>query len=113
MTATQFVGRNPKIKSTRELASIVSRLKRSGKKIVLAHGAFDLIHYGHLFYLNEAKKLGDVLIVSVVADRFVRKGLAKPLFNERIRTNSLALVESIDYVTLCTDYGPWKIMQRI
>mgnify|MGYP001476797654 CR=1 FL=1 len=53
------------------------------KKITLCHGVFDLLHVGHIKYLKEAKKSGDVLVVSVTEDKFVNKGIGRPFFNSR------------------------------
>ena len=60
---------------------IVTSLKKRGKKIVLCHGVFDLLHIGHLNYFKKAKLLGDVLIVSVTDDKFVNKGPGRPSFS--------------------------------
>lgn len=102
-----------KIKSFEELIPIIKKHRANNKKIVLCHGSFDLIHYGHLHYFQESKKLGDVLIVSVVADEFVRRGLDKPVFDEKKRTNLLSVIEPIDYVFICEDFGPWEIIKKI
>ncbi len=91
---------NEKIKELEELAAIVADLKKKGKRIVQCHGCFDIIHFGHIKHFLSAKKEGDILIVTVTPDRFVRKGPDRPLFNEQIRTQMLAAVEYIDYVAL-------------
>ena len=67
-----------KIKSLKELKNLTPTLKSSGKKIVLCHGVFDLIHLGHIKYFNAAKKYGDVLIVSITIDKYVNKGIGRP-----------------------------------
>lgn len=102
-----------KIKSLEELALIVKKLKVAGKKIVLGHGIFDFLHYGHIFYLWQAKKAGDILIVSVVADKFVTKGDNRPIFDEITRAKFIASLESVDFVILCQNYGPWDIILKI
>ena len=104
---------NSKIKDIKNLALLIRRFKSAGKKVVLAHGSFDLFHHGHMHYLNEAKKQGDILVVSVVADRFVRKGFSKPIFNELTRLNSIAFLSPVDYVVLCNDFGPWEIIKKL
>lgn len=104
---------NQKIKTLEELSPIIKELKQEGKKIVLSHGAFDLIHHGHFNYLKESKKLGDILVTSIVADEFLRKGLKKPIFNENIRADSLASLEYVDYVVLCRYFGAWEIIKTI
>lgn len=65
------------------------------KKIVLAHGTFDLFHYGHLKHLQRAKKFGDKLIVSITSDKFVKKGPNRPIFKDRER---LELIKSLNFV---------------
>ncbi len=105
-----------KIKTLGELKDEAEKIRSQNKKIVLAHGAFDLIHWGHIHYLKGAKKLGDVLIVSVVNDKFINiSDVAKRplLFNEKIRISWLAELEIVDFVTLCNAAGPWKVMRAV
>ncbi len=73
--------KSPKIKSLRQLKRLVSEAKQKGKRVVLANGCFDLIHVGHIRYLEAAKKKGDMLIVALNSDRSVSqlKGSARPL----------------------------------
>ena len=73
-----------KLKNTTELKNI---LKTKNKKTVLCHGVFDLLHIGHIYYLEEAKKNGEILIVSLTSDKFVNKGPSRPVFNEFQREN--------------------------
>lgn len=82
-------------------------------KIVLTTGVFDLVHPGHLDYFEKAKSYGDILVVSVVDDKFVRKGPGRPIFGHDLRLNWLASLEIVDYAVLNGDYGPWKIMKAI
>ncbi len=89
-----------KIKSVFELAEISAKLKGQGKKIVLCHGVFDLLHIGHIRYLNQAKEHGDILIVSLTPDRFVDKGPDRPAFTEILRAEALASLGETDYVTI-------------
>ena len=65
------------------LTKLISTYKKKGKKISLAHGVFDVVHIGHIEYFKEAKKLSDILIVSITADKFVNKGLNRPFFKEK------------------------------
>ena len=80
------------------LENIISKLKRKGKKVVLCHGVFDLLHIGHIKHFEEARKNGDILIVSITEDRFVNKGPNRPYFNINLRSEALAALELIDYV---------------
>ena len=64
---------------------IISSLKKSqGKKIILCHGVFDLLHIGHIKHFEEAKKMGDILVVTITPDQFVNKGPGRPAFNTSI-----------------------------
>ena len=72
--------------------------KNSKKKIVLCHGAFDLIHPGHIDHLEKAKKLGDILVVTLTADKFLKKHLHSPIYKENERLNFLKKIKIIDYV---------------
>ena len=76
----------------------INKLKHTNKKIVLCHGVFDLFHIGHLNHINEAKKYGDVLIISLTSDRYVNKGPGRPFFNLEKRMRLMAAIENIDYV---------------
>ncbi len=86
--------------SISELAEILQREKETGKKIVLCHGVFDLLHPGHILHFKAAKRLGDILVVTVTPDRFVNKGPGRPYFNQRLRIESLSALQSVDYVAL-------------
>ena len=78
----------------------LEKIKKEKKSIVLCHGVFDLFHIGHLTHLHEAKKFGDVLIVSITSDKFVNKGPGRPYFNQEHRLNVLSSISIIDYVIL-------------
>jgi rfaE bifunctional protein nucleotidyltransferase chain/domain len=69
-------------------------------RVVLCHGVFDLLHVGHLRYFQEAKEMGDVLVVTLTADRFVNKGPHRPAFPEEIRAELIAALECVDYVAI-------------
>ena len=87
-----------KIVSTNDLEKIITKLKSKGKKVVLCHGVFDLLHIGHIKHFKEAKKLGDVLIVTVTQDKYVNKGPNRPIFPINTRMESIAALKDIDYV---------------
>ena len=76
----------------------LKQIKKLKKKIVLCHGVFDLFHVGHLNHINEAKKLGDILIVSVTTDKFVNKGPGRPYFNTMQRMTLLSAIRDIDFI---------------
>ena len=92
-----------KIVSFDVLAKTISKLKAKGRKVVLCHGVFDLLHVGHIKHFKEAKNLGDVLIVSLTPDKFVNKGPGKPVFNERLRLEAIAALEDVNFVILNTE----------
>jgi len=90
--------RQEKVKSISELAQLTNSLRQQGKTIVLAHGVFDLVHMGHVRHFKAARQEGDVLIVTITADKFVNKGPGRPIFNDVIRSEMLAAIECVDYV---------------
>lgn len=83
-----------------ELAALLATYKLQSKKIVLCHGVFDLLHIGHIRYLSKAKELGDVLVVTLTADRFVDKGNNRPAFPEKLRAEALASLSITDLVAV-------------
>lgn len=89
-----------KIRELDELAKKVRDLKSSGKKIVLCHGCFDLMHIGHIKYFQASRKMGDVLIVTLTPDIYVDKGPDRPVFNQELRAESIAALECVDYVAI-------------
>lgn len=80
---------------------------RKRHKVVMCHGVFDVLHYGHLLHFEAAKRSGDYLVVSMVADRFVQKGLGRPLFDERRRAKMLSALRIVDRVLITDCFGPF------
>lgn len=78
----------------------IETIKKKGKSVVLCHGCFDLMHPGHIKYFQAAKKMGDVLVVTVTPDIYVDKGPGRPVFNEVLRAESIAALECVDYVCI-------------
>ena len=89
-----------KIKPLNSLVDIVSSLKKRGKKVVQCHGVFDLVHLGHIRHFNLAKNEGDVLIVTITRDRYVKRGPGRPVFNEHMRAEALASLVVTDYICI-------------
>jgi rfaE bifunctional protein nucleotidyltransferase chain/domain len=89
-----------KIRTLSEVAAVAEQSRRAGQTVVQAHGAFDLLHLGHVRHLEAARKLGDVLIVTVTADQFVNKGPGRPVFNAELRAEMLATLEHVDWVAI-------------
>jgi len=106
---------NSKIKTLNELVKIVQKLKSENKKIITTNGVFDILHYGHVKYLEEAKKLGDVLIVGVNTNKSAKenKGDKRPINNEKSRLSVLAALESVDYVFLFDEKEPSGWINKI
>ncbi|MBI2199620.1 MAG: adenylyltransferase/cytidyltransferase family protein [Candidatus Rokubacteria bacterium] len=89
-----------KIKSVDDLAVDLDALRAQGKRVVQCHGVFDLLHPGHIRHFEAARAEGDVLVVTVTPDRFVNKGPGRPVFNQRLRAESIAALQSVDYVAI-------------
>lgn len=89
-----------KILEIEELAEKTRKLKSEGNRIVHCHGCFDLMHIGHIKYFQAAKKMGDILVVTVSPDIYVDKGAGRPVFNQTLRAESIAALECVDYVAI-------------
>src|SRR5262249_42213302 len=89
-----------KIMTVQEVAAVVQRMRQAGKTVVHAHGTFDLLHVGHVRHIKAASDLGDVLVVTVTADRFVNKGPGRPVFNDGLRAEMLATLQYVDFVAI-------------
>jgi len=82
------------------MAKISRDLREQGKRVVLCHGTYDLMHTGHIRYLQRARQEGDVLLVTVTGDAYVNKGPGRPVFTEHLRAENLAALECVDYVAI-------------
>ena len=91
---------NGKILTVDELATHVADLKQAAQVVVHCHGVFDLLHPGHLNHLQQARSRGDILVVTLTPDRYVNKGPGRPVFNQRIRAETLAALECVDCVAI-------------
>ena len=89
-----------KIRSVDDLAVDLDALRAQGKRVVQCHGVFDLLHPGHIRHFEAARAEGDVLVVTVTPDRFVNRGPGRPVFNQRLRAESIAALQSVDYVAI-------------
>lgn len=96
------VARKPeqKIITSERLAALVQKLRLAGRTIVQCHGCFDIVHPGHIRYLQFARELGDVLLVSLTGDAEIDKGPGRPLIPEDMRAENLAALEFVDYVVI-------------
>lgn len=82
------------------LVKNLRNLKRAGKRIILCHGCFDLMHPGHIKHFQAAKKMGDVLVVTVTPDKYVDKGPGRPVFNQNLRVSLVAALECVDFASI-------------
>lgn len=89
-----------KIVSLKILKNKISLLKKKRKSIVLCHGCFDILHFGHAIHFNQAKRKGDILVVSITKDKFISKGKNRPIFTHKERAYLLSQLSSISYVTI-------------
>ena len=89
-----------KLLTINELELRLSDYKSKGKKIVLCHGCFDLMHPGHIKHFQAAKRMGDILVVTVTPDKYVDKGPGRPVFNQELRVECIAALECVDYVAV-------------
>ena len=91
-----------KLRSLEELAAVRAALDAQGRRLVFTNGCFDLLHVGHVRYLQEARALGDALLVAVNGDESVRalKGPTRPINSEQDRAEVLAALACVDFVTL-------------
>lgn len=98
-----------------ELKHILSELRADGKKIVSTNGVFDLLHVGHLRYLQASRALGDILVVAVNSDESVRrlKGDSRPLISELERAELIAALSCVDYVTIFREDTPTIVLSFI
>jgi len=103
------------IKSFDAIKVQVERLKKLGKKIVFTNGCFDILHRGHVSYLDIAKSYGDVLILGLNSDSSVKKlkGENRPINNEEDRAYILSALESVDFVTVFSDETPYDLIKMV
>ena len=103
------------IKSFEEIEILAKKLHDKGKKIIFTNGCFDILHAGHVKYLEEAKSYGDILILGLNADSSVRKlkGPTRPINNQDDRAYILASLESVDYVVIFEEETPYELIKLI
>lgn len=105
-----------KITPAGELAGILGRQRQAGKKVVFTNGCFDLLHVGHVRYLQAARQLGDILVVGVNSDASVRalqKGPERPLVPESQRSEIVAALECVDYVIIFSESTPLQVITML
>ena len=104
-----------KLIKNNELDKFLQKLKCENKKIVFTNGCFDILHAGHVRYLKESKKFGDVLIVGLNSDASVRalKGESRPINSEMDRAEVLAGLEAVNYIVIFNENSPVKLLSVI
>ncbi|MDP3115213.1 MAG: D-glycero-beta-D-manno-heptose 1-phosphate adenylyltransferase [Candidatus Cloacimonadaceae bacterium] len=104
-----------KIKTWNQIQSLVAKLRAEKKSIVFSNGCFDLIHAGHVLYLQQAHTLGDVLIIGLNSDAGVRrlKGDSRPIVEQVNRAIVLAALQSVDYVVIFEEDTPYELIKLI
>jgi rfaE bifunctional protein nucleotidyltransferase chain/domain len=104
-----------KILSQNELQSERERLRDTGQKLVFTNGVFDILHVGHVRYLQQARELGDALVVAINSDASARqlKGVGRPLTTENDRAEILAALACVDYVTVFDDLSPRSLIAEL
>ena len=103
------------IVSHEELKQTIDSMKLMGERIVFTNGCFDLLHVGHVAYLEEARSLGDKLVVAVNSDDSVKKhkGHMRPIVNQNDRMKVIAGLASVDYVTVFNDETPLHLIELL
>lgn len=108
-------GARRKIASLPRLVRAVRHAKARGRRVVFTNGCFDLLHAGHVTLLEQAKRLGDLLIVAINSDRSIRalKGPSRPIVPERDRALLVAALQSVDHVTIFDAPTPQRWIARL
>lgn len=103
------------IKSQKEIEDIIKKLKQKDKKIVFTNGCFDILHAGHVKYLETARNFGDILIVGLNSDNSVKKikGNTRPINNQEDRAYILSSLKSVDYVVIFNEETPFDLISAI
>lgn len=104
-----------KILSSEQMLAERERLRAAGARLVFTNGVFDLLHVGHVRYLDEARGLGDALVVAINSDRAVRelKGPDRPVFDQEERAEILAALRQVDYVVVFDDISPRTLIAQL
>jgi rfaE bifunctional protein nucleotidyltransferase chain/domain len=104
-----------KVKTLEEMCRLRAGMRTQGRKLVFTNGCFDILHVGHVRYLNQARTLGDALVVAINSDRSVRenKGKSRPLVPEAERAEVLAALACVDYVIVFDEATPQSVIDAI
>jgi len=104
-----------RIKELHELIEIRNELKKQNKIVVFTNGCFDILHAGHVDYLNKAKSLGDVLIVAVNSDLSMKKikGSKRPIVPQNERAFIISNLKAVDFVTIFDEETPYELIKKL
>jgi rfaE bifunctional protein nucleotidyltransferase chain/domain len=104
-----------KIKPAAKLKNIILSLQEKGKRVVFTNGCFDILHYGHIRYLERAKGLGDILVVALNSDKSVKriKGRGRPVVGLNNRMRLVAALETVDFVTSFSRDTPLSLIKLL
>lgn len=110
-----MLNKSERVLNENNLEQTVQEYKKQNKKIVFTNGCFDLLHIGHVTYLEEAKKLGDVLVVGINTDASVKKlkGPNRPIQNENDRCSILAALKAVDHTVLFAEETPINLIKIV
>ena len=104
-----------KIKTIQQARDLVQAAQQTGRHVVFTNGCFDLLHRGHVRYLEEARDWGDILVVAVNSDHSVRqiKGPSRPILNQEERSEVLAALHCVDVVIIFEEPDPLAVIEQI
>ncbi len=104
-----------KLKTWDEISNIIHKQKQDGKKIVFTNGCFDILHAGHIKYLQEAKELGDILIIGLNSDSSIKrlKGKERPINSQADRAVVLGGLSAVDYIVIFKEDTPFNLIKHI
>ncbi len=108
-------GATDKLKTREQLHAIIKQLQQDGKRVVWTNGCFDILHVGHILYLQEARKQGDVMVVGLNSDASVRenKGADRPVVGEQDRAHVLAALECVSHIVIFDEKSPLPLLQTL
>ena len=91
----------------------LTEIRKTKKKIILAHGTFDFFHYGHLRHLKEAKKKAEILVVSLTADKFIKKGPGRPIYDQNKRAEIISSLDFVDHVVIVNSFSGIEVIKLL
>lgn len=102
-----------KVLSRDNLIAARRRARDQGRTVVHCHGCFDIVHPGHVRHLQDARRQGDILLVSITSDAHIAKGAGRPLFDQALRAESLAALSCVDWVHVCPDPTAQRLLEDV